>query len=77
MTSDEAHVAGPQVSAGSIAGFHIDLSVHGDRELAHAGIVKLLAAARTPGARDDPGKKFMTMPWIVLRPFVAMLISSR
>jgi hypothetical protein len=35
---DEAHIAGPQVSAGSVAGFHIDLTEDGDRELARAGL---------------------------------------
>jgi hypothetical protein len=42
---DEAHVAGPQVGLGPIAGFDVDLTIYGDGELPVARIVQLLAAA--------------------------------
>jgi hypothetical protein len=69
-------VMSPSANApGSHRWLHINLAVHGDRELTHPGIVKLLAAAWPPGAVTTP-ETFMTMPGIVLRPAVAMLTSS-
>ena len=50
---DEAHIASPQVSAGSVAGLHIDLTEDGDRELARAGVVQLRATTRPARASDD------------------------
>ena len=50
---DEAHIAGPQVSASSIAGLHINLTKDGDRELAYTGVVQLRATTRPARASGD------------------------
>lgn len=49
-------VMSPSANApGSHRWLHINLAVHGDRELTHPGIVKLLAAAWPPRGSDDAG----------------------
>ena len=50
---DEAHITSPQVSAGSVAGLHIDLTEDGDRELTSAGVVQLRATTKPARASDD------------------------
>ena len=50
---DEAHIAGPQVSASAVAGLHIDLTEDGDRELAYTGVVQLRTSTRPARASDD------------------------
>jgi len=43
---DETHITGPQMRLGPVAGFDVDLTIHGDGELPVARIVQLFAASR-------------------------------
>jgi hypothetical protein len=52
---DEAHIAGPQVRLGPIAGFNVDLTIYSDGELpaantsaANANTVLFIAVVITP-----------------------------